>query len=126
MSRSRTARHEWAAGLCLAGFGLAALSLAFVDAGAAVLLAHLRGRGPANGIIAPSRDMLVRAITPDGAHGKVFAFVTNGFNIGGIVSPLLFGALLDHGHPQAVFLVAALFALICVPLVIVGVRRPAA
>ncbi|BAT58265.1 putative sulfoacetate transporter SauU [Variibacter gotjawalensis] len=120
---SRTQRHDIAAVVCLAGFGLSALSLAFVDAGAAVLLFTFAIAGLVGGAIAPSRDMLVRAVTPDGSHGKVFAFVTNGFNIGGIASPLLFGFLLDHGHPQAVFVAAGLFALICVPLVLVGNRR---
>jgi MFS family permease len=121
---ARTQRHEWAAGISLAVFGLSVLSLAFVDAGAAVLLFTFVVAGLCNGFVAPSRDMLVRAVTPDGAHGKVFAFVTNGFNIGGIVSPLLFGALLDHGHPQAVFIVAAAFALLCVPLVILTRPTP--
>ena len=60
------------------------------------------------GVIMPSRDMIVREVTPPGAFGKVFGFVTNGFNIGGIVSPLMFGALLDHGEPRLVFMVIAL------------------
>ena len=30
----------------------------------------------------PSRDMLVRAATPPGAYGRVFGFVSTGFNIG--------------------------------------------
>lgn len=119
---ARTARHDIAAVACLTGFGLAALSLAFFDTGAAVLLIIFAIAGLAGGAVAPSRDMLVRAVTPDGSHGKVFAFVTNGFNIGGIVSPLLFGFLLDHGHPQAVFVVAGAMALACVPLVL-GARR---
>jgi FSR family fosmidomycin resistance protein-like MFS transporter len=59
----------------------------------------------------PARDMILRAATPAGAFGKVFGFVTNGFNIGGIVTPLVYGALLDHGAPRMVFFVIALGAL---------------
>ena len=47
--------------------------------------------GFVNGLMQPSRDMLVRAVTPDGQFGKVFGFVTTGFNIGGIIAPLIFG-----------------------------------
>jgi FSR family fosmidomycin resistance protein-like MFS transporter len=56
-----------------------------------------------SGVVAPSRDMMVRAVTPPGASGKVFGFVTTGFNIGGIAGPLLFGFVLDHGDPGLVF-----------------------
>ncbi len=55
------------------------------------------------GVIMPSRDMIVRDVTPPGSFGKVFGFVTTGFNIGGIVSPLIFGAIMDHGSPRLVF-----------------------
>ena len=41
-----------------------------------------------SGLTMPSRDMIVRAVTPPGAYGRVFGFVSTGFNIGGIVSPL--------------------------------------
>jgi MFS family permease len=58
-------------------------------------------------MIMPSRDMLVRAVTPPGAFGKVFGFVTNGFNIVGIVAPLIFGALMDHGSLRLVFFLIA-------------------
>ena len=56
-----------------------------------------------SGVVAPSRDMMVRAVTPPGASGKVFGFVTTGFNIGGVTAPLLFGAVLDHGNAGLVF-----------------------
>jgi FSR family fosmidomycin resistance protein-like MFS transporter len=56
-----------------------------------------------SGLVAPSRDMMVRAVTPPGASGKVFGFVTTGFNIGGIAAPLLFGLVLDYGEPGLVF-----------------------
>jgi hypothetical protein len=33
----------------------------------------------------PSRDMIVRAVTPPGAYGRVFGFVSSGFNIGVLI-----------------------------------------
>jgi FSR family fosmidomycin resistance protein-like MFS transporter len=55
------------------------------------------------GIVAPSRDMLIRSITPPGDVGKVFGFVSSGFHLGGTVGPVTFGYLLDTGEPRSVF-----------------------
>ncbi|MEI7064536.1 MFS transporter [Dickeya chrysanthemi] len=65
-----------------------------------------------SGIIAPSRDMLVRAASPAGAEGRVFGVVTTGFNIGGAGGPVVFGWLLDQGHPSAIFWSAVIFMVI--------------
>lgn len=65
-----------------------------------------------SGIIAPSRDMLVRAASPAGAEGRVFGVVTTGFNIGGAGGPVVFGWFLDQGHPSAIFWSAVIFMLI--------------
>ncbi|SLM65177.1 MFS transporter [Dickeya aquatica] len=65
-----------------------------------------------SGIIAPSRDMLVRAASPAGAEGRVFGIVTTGFNIGGAGGPVVFGWLLDNGHPSAIFWSAVIFMVI--------------
>ena len=54
-----------------------------------------------SGLAMPSRDMIVRSVTPPGAFGRVFGFVSTGFNIAGIMSPMIFGQLLDRGHPRA-------------------------
>ena len=70
--------------------------------------------GLCSGVIMPSRDMIVREVTPPGSFGKVFGFVTTGFNIGGIISPLIFGAIMDHGSPRLVFLMVAAFSLIAI------------
>lgn len=65
-----------------------------------------------SGIIAPSRDMLVRNASPAGAEGRVFGVVTTGFNIGGAGGPVVFGWLLDQGHPSAIFWSAVIFMVI--------------
>jgi MFS transporter, FSR family, fosmidomycin resistance protein len=75
-----------------------------------------------SGLVAPSRDMMVRAVTPPGASGKVFGFVTTGFNLGGIGAPLLFGLVLDHGEPGLVFWTIAALSLLTLG-VIYGTAR---
>lgn len=51
------------------------------------------------GLCMPARDMMVRAAAAPGQAGVVFGTVSTGFNIGGAVSPLLFGWLMDAGNP---------------------------
>ena len=71
--------------------------IGFVDFGFALLIVMMSLNGFVNGLMQPSRDMIVRAVTPEGQFGKVFGFVTTGFNIGGIIAPLLFGYVMDAG-----------------------------
>ena len=104
---ARTSRHSLTAALGLLCAAFTILILGSVDLGALLLIVVMSLTGVGFGIVLPSRDMIVRAVTPPGAFGKVFGFVTNGFNIGGILSPLLFGALMDHGEPRMVFWVIA-------------------
>jgi len=74
----------------------------------------------------PSRDILVRGATPPGATGKVYGFVYSGLDLGGSLSPLLFGWMLDRHLPQWVFGTAALFMLVTVGTVVTLRPRPAA
>ena len=53
--------------------------------------------------------MLVRRAAPPGAAGRVFGIVSTGFNIGGIIGPLLFGWMMDHGSPRSVLMGAVVF-----------------
>lgn len=59
------------------------------------------------GLITPSRDIMVKSLTPPGHSGKVFGFVSSGFEIGGIVLAPFFGWLIDHDAPAWVFYAAA-------------------
>jgi MFS family permease len=56
--------------------------------------------------------MLVRKAAPPGGAGRVFGIVSTGFNIGGIVGPLLFGWLMDNGAPRAIFGMAVAFMVV--------------
>jgi len=111
---TRTPRHSLVACLGLTGMAVTAALVGSFDFNAFMLVAVMTAFGLFYGIIMPSRDMIVRDITPPGSFGKVFGFVTTGFNIGGIISPMIFGALMDHGSPQLVFLTVAAFGLISV------------
>jgi MFS family permease len=120
----RTSRHGLIATLGLLVMAAVATLVAMVDLPPVLLVAALSFGGFAIGIIMPSRDLLVRDVTPPGSFGKVFGFVTTGFNIGGIFAPLLFGALMDHGAPRTVFMVVA--ACCVVSIGILTLRSPGA
>ena len=79
---------------------------------AAVLIFVMSLGGLLNGMIQPSRDMMVRAVTPPGSFGKVFGFVTTGFNLGGMVAPLLYAWLMDRGEPRMIFVIVVVFILL--------------
>jgi len=102
----RTKRHGE---VSAAGYALAALmvlAMATVSLPAPVLAVCMGCTGFLIGMMMPSRDMLVRKAAPPGAAGSVFGIVSTGFNIGGIIGPLMFGAIMDHGAPQWVFCAA--------------------
>jgi FSR family fosmidomycin resistance protein-like MFS transporter len=65
--------------------------------------------GLATGVAGPSRDLLIRAAAPPNATGRVFGVVYSGLDSGMAVGPLLFGTLMDDGHPAALFIGVALF-----------------
>jgi MFS family permease len=74
-----------------------------------LLTAAMASAGFLGGVIAPSRDMLVRNAAPSGAAGRAFGIVSTGFNIGGIISPLLFGWIMDQNLPHWVFGTSVVF-----------------
>jgi MFS family permease len=100
----RTRHHTRVAAMGFAASAAIILIVGIVDLGAALLIFLMSVAGLLNGVIQPSRDMIVRAVTPAGSFGKVFGFVTTGFNIGGVISPLLYAWFMDHGEPRGVFL----------------------
>jgi MFS family permease len=122
---TRAARHARVAALGLAGMAATAILIAQLDLGSVLLLVVMMAFGLFYGVIMPSRDLIVREVTPPGSFGKVFGFITTGFNIGGIVSPLIFGAIMDHGNPQMVFVAVAAFALLST-LTVIALPRKAA
>jgi MFS transporter, FSR family, fosmidomycin resistance protein len=120
---SRVHRHVLiaASGLTIAGVMIALIGL--LNLPSAILIAVTGISGFAVGTTYPSRDMLVRAVTPPGAFGAVFGFVSTGFNIGASIAPIAYGMLMDHGHPRGIFLLSALVSLVCVSTVTFGFSR---
>jgi len=109
-----------------AGFGGAAVLVAIVGTvypGAVLLVVCMGAAGFLAGVIAPSRDMMVRAAAPPGASGRVFGIVTTGFNIGGTIGPMLGGWIMDHGAPRFVFYVSVLFMAMTVVMALASERR---
>jgi FSR family fosmidomycin resistance protein-like MFS transporter len=121
----RTSRHGTVATLGLVAIALFTLLVGEFSLGALALVGAMAVSGFFFGAIMPSRDMIVREVTPPGSFGKVFGFVTTGFNIGGIVAPLLFGAIMDHGSPRLLFLTVAACGLLGVATVASRLRRAA-
>lgn len=105
----RTPHHERVAAVGFACTSTMAILMAWVNMPGFALIALMSVGGLLNGIIQPSRDMMVRAVTPPGSFGKVFGFVSTGFNLGGMVAPLLYGSLMDHGEPRAIFMIVTGF-----------------
>jgi MFS transporter, FSR family, fosmidomycin resistance protein len=100
---ARVSRHGVVAASGLAVNALAILLVATGLVPNAVLPVALAVAGFASGMVAPSRDLIVRASTPKGAEGRVFGFVYSGLDVGSFAMPVFYGWMLDHAMPQAVF-----------------------
>jgi MFS family permease len=94
-----------------------------IDFPALILIMLMSSVGFFAGLTMPSRDMIVRAVTPRDAYGRVFGFVTTGFHLAGIVSPLIFGQLLDRGYPREIFFFMAFCALLSIATVTYSTTR---
>jgi MFS family permease len=120
----RTQRHGQVAAVCFAVNAVIVVALALTTPAAFVLIPALLVAGFLGGVIAPSRDMMVRKAAPPGAAGRAFGIVSTGFNMSGIVSPLLFGFIMDQNMPRWVFGLAGLFMVLTVLLTLFTDRKP--
>jgi MFS family permease len=121
-----TRRHGQVAAACFAVNAAIVLVIATIGLPPLLLTAAMASAGFLGGVIAPSRDMLVRNAAPSGAAGRAFGIVSTGFNIGGIVSPLLFGWIMDQNSPHWVFGASVVFMVLTVLLALATERRPQA
>jgi len=119
-----TRRHGQVAAACFAVNAAIVLVIATIPLPPMVLTAAMASAGFLGGVIAPSRDMLVRNAAPSGAAGRAFGIVSTGFNIGGIVSPLLFGWIMDQNLPHWVFGASVVFMVLTVLLALATERSP--
>jgi MFS family permease len=114
----RTSRHELVA---VGGFATTAvlmMAIAWVPMPVPALFGVLAVAGVLYGLIMPSRDMLVRAVTPPGAMGTVFGFVSTGLNIGSAITPAAIGWVMDQGQPSYLFMISAGFMLLSIVTVV--------
>ena len=115
----RTRRHGQVSAACFALNAVIVLGIAVMYLPPLLLIVAMAVAGFLGGVIAPSRDMLVRNAAPPGAAGRAFGIVSTGFNLGGIVSPLLFGWIMDQSAPHWVFGASVAFMILTVMLALV-------
>jgi FSR family fosmidomycin resistance protein-like MFS transporter len=101
--------------------GTAALLIALVGTvtmSQAGVFAAITAAGFLQGLLLPTRDLLIRQVTPDGSMGKVMGFLSSGLMGASFAVPILFGWMLDHGMLRpifwfsAAFIAAAMFAFV--------------
>jgi MFS family permease len=120
---ARSRRHGLAAG---AGLGFAMLFVATLASGtlpALLLVATTTLAGFSLGTVNPSRDIIVREVTPEHARGKVYGFVYSGLDLGSSIAPPVIGWLIDTGRPRMVFLAGAAALLMSATLMLLLGRR---
>ena len=61
------------------------------------------------GLLIPSRDLLLRSVTPPGSMGKVMGFASTGSNLGGALIPVVIGYAMDTAGPEWLFWISAIF-----------------
>ena len=113
----RTTRHDLTA---TGGFVIAATCIFLVGdvaGGTATIFALIALAGLGAGVVTPSRDLIVRRVTPPSETGKVFAFMTLGMDAGTFIAPPLFGMLMDGGHVVWLFRLAAIMLVVSVATV---------
>ena len=108
------ARCERIVGIGFSAAAVIALVIGFTDIPAAAVPFLFGAMGLGAGIAAPSRDLLVKRSSPENATGRVYGVVYSGLDIGQAIAPLLFGTLMDLGHPSQVWLGIALVQLMMV------------
>ncbi|KAA0911794.1 MFS transporter [Pusillimonas sp. ANT_WB101] len=108
--------------LLLAGALLVVLALGMVPPVFAMALVALAGF--CSGVSAPSRDMLIRRVTPKGATGTVYGLVYSGMDVGSSLAPVSFGLLLDAGFGRGPWYGAAI-AFVAAAFLAVGVAKAA-
>jgi MFS transporter, FSR family, fosmidomycin resistance protein len=99
------------------GFGVAvalALTMALGEVPALAVPVLFGMMGVAAGIAGPSRDLLVKRSTPEGATGRVYGVVYSGLDIGQALTPLAFGRLMDGHAYQGVLIGLAVLQLVLI------------
>jgi FSR family fosmidomycin resistance protein-like MFS transporter len=119
----RTRQHHLVVAVCFVLIALFSAAVALFLPPVALVAVLFAFTGLFSGVVAPSRDMMVRQITPTGSSGRVFGFVTIGLNIGGVLGPMLFGLVLDWGEPGHLFWTIAALSVLTLIVVFASARQ---
>jgi len=122
---SSTPRSEFTVfvSLVLAAAFFALLATGMVGSPVALVLIAMAGFF--SGVAGPSRDMLIRRVTPKGATGTVYGLVYSGMDIGASLAPVAFGLMLDVGLTRGPWVGAAV-SFVVAALLAMAVGRAAA
>ena len=118
----RTARHHMFVIVCFAILAAVVFTIAATTPTLVIVIALFAVAGFFIGAVNPARDMLIRSMVPPSQTGTAFGFVTVGLNAGGVVGPLMYGWLLDHAAPIAIFWAIGAMALLTIAVVIATAR----
>ena len=118
----RTSRHHSLVVVCFGVLAAAALAIAFATPRLEIVVALFALAGFFVGAVNPARDMLIRSMVSVAETGKAFGFVTIGLSAGGVVAPLLYGWILDHCEPIAIFWAIGAMALVTIAVVTATAR----
>ncbi len=88
------------------------LAVNWLSLPAAVIIGVTFASGLALGASRTPRDVMVKDAAPAGQIGKVFGFVSAGLPLGGAITPVPFGLLIDKGHPELVLVLVAVILLL--------------
>jgi MFS transporter, FSR family, fosmidomycin resistance protein len=100
------------------------LTVALLPLADLLIVAALFAAGLLFGATRTPRDVMVKDAAPPGQIGKVFGFVSAGLPLGGALTPVPFGFLIDVGRPDLVLVLIA--ALLLLSLLFVGGARASA
>ena len=84
-------------------------ALGWVELPLAGLVILLAVTGFLMGTLVPSRDVLLRSVTPPGSMGKVMGFASTGSNLGGFIIPIVLGLVMDKVGAHWVFAICGFF-----------------
>jgi MFS transporter, FSR family, fosmidomycin resistance protein len=120
----RTDRHlTFASALTIVSAGLV-LVVAWLILPDPLVIGLMFASGLALGASRTPRDVMVKDAAPPGEVGKVFGFVSSGLPLGGAITPVPFGFLIDRGHPELVLVLVA--AILLASLLCAGSARATA
>lgn len=107
----RTSRHNLVAALAILAMAAAVAVLGVGGLPGALTFLLMAGAGLVYGISSPSRDVIVKAVTPRESTGVAFGFTATGLSLGTAMGPVLFGSVMDMHRPTQLFwLIAAVIA----------------